>query len=180
MGAVRTLLTFEEFEKLPDHPGKQELLRGELIELPPAKLKHDDISEALFLLLRTALAGLQARGEGQQLGRARMEVGYKLGPHSWLIPDVSITHAEQPAGDYLEGAPALAVEVISESNTAQEIAGKIKELFAAGGLEVWVIYPDQRSVWVYQQGGQAREHTGRFTTDLLAGIEIDLDAVLGQ
>jgi len=107
-------------------------------------------------------------------------VGYKLGPHSWLIPDVSITHAEQPAGDYLEGAPALAVEVISESNTAQEIAGKIKELFAAGGLEVWVIYPDQRSVWVYQQGGQAREHTGRFTTDLLAGIEIDLDAVLGQ
>ncbi|HYW46264.1 MAG TPA: Uma2 family endonuclease [Bryobacteraceae bacterium] len=180
MGAVRTLLTFQEFEMLPDHTGKQELLRGELIEAPPSKLKHDEIRSRLYDVLKPALAGLQARGEALQLGRARMVVGYKLGTHSWLIPDVSITHAEQPAGDYLEGAPALAVEVISESNTALEIACKIKELFASGGREVWLIYPDQRSVWVYQPGGQAQEHSDRFTTDLLPGIEIDLDAILGE
>ena len=35
MGTVKTLLTFEAFEQLPDQPGKQELVRGELIEMPP-------------------------------------------------------------------------------------------------------------------------------------------------
>ena len=40
MGATSPLLSFEEFEKLPDAPGKRELLDGELIELPPPKRKH--------------------------------------------------------------------------------------------------------------------------------------------
>jgi len=35
MGATTKLLTFEEFEQLPDAPGKRELLDGELIEWPP-------------------------------------------------------------------------------------------------------------------------------------------------
>jgi Uma2 family endonuclease len=38
------LLTFKEFERLPDQPRKQELLEGELIELPPAELKHKRIT----------------------------------------------------------------------------------------------------------------------------------------
>ena len=37
MGVSTSLLTFEEFEQLPDDPGKLELLDGELIRLPPAK-----------------------------------------------------------------------------------------------------------------------------------------------
>ena len=41
MGAVRTTLTMEEFLELSELPaGKRELLRGELIELPPGKFKH--------------------------------------------------------------------------------------------------------------------------------------------
>ena len=35
MGATTVHLSFEQFEALPDTPGKQELLEGELIELPP-------------------------------------------------------------------------------------------------------------------------------------------------
>src|ERR1700686_5267362 len=95
MGTVRTLLTFEEFEKLPSRPGKQELLRGELIEMPPAKRKHNKRAERLFLLLHTALAEMHTRGAALQLGEACFEMGYKLGKRSWLIPDVSITHAGQ-------------------------------------------------------------------------------------
>lgn len=40
MGAPRTSLSFEEFEQLPDQPGKRELLKGELIELPPAEFRR--------------------------------------------------------------------------------------------------------------------------------------------
>ena len=38
--STTTRMTFAEFEKLPEYAGKQELLNGELIELPPPKLGH--------------------------------------------------------------------------------------------------------------------------------------------
>jgi Uma2 family endonuclease len=45
--------------------------------------------------------------------------------------------------------PDLAIEVISESNSAYEVQGKIHDYFAAGVARVWVIYPDQAEVYDY-------------------------------
>jgi hypothetical protein len=41
---------------------------------------------------------------------------------SITCPDVRVTHAAQAHGRYLNDAPAIAVEVISESNTTREMA----------------------------------------------------------
>ncbi|SPF34850.1 conserved hypothetical protein [Candidatus Sulfopaludibacter sp. SbA4] len=180
MGDVRTLLTFEQFEQLPDDPGKCELLEGELIELPPAKRKHNLRSERLFVLLLATMPELHRRGEAPNLGAPHIEMGYRLGPLTWLKPDVSITHAGQPEGDYYEGAPALAVEIVSESNTPRKIARKVEAFLAHGSLEVWVIYPDRRQLLLYRKGAAVTTHSGRFTSDLLPGVEIDLDALLGE
>ena len=75
-------------------------------------------------------------------------MGYKIGrkPDSWLIPDVSITQNCQPGEDYYEGAPLIAIEVISESNTAAKIDRKIEKYLANGGQEVWVVYGETRRV----------------------------------
>ena len=56
-GTIRRHMQFAEFERLPDHPGKRELLRGALIELPPAKQKHNQIAERIYLRLREILPG---------------------------------------------------------------------------------------------------------------------------
>jgi Uma2 family endonuclease len=170
MGAVTTLLTFEEFERLPDEPGKCELLDGELIQLPPAKLRHMGIAERLFLLLRDHLQATNTRGA------AHMEFGYKLGPRTWVQPDISIAHPDQPHGDYLEGAPLLAIEVISESNTADHIHRKLRKYFEHGAAEVWVVYPTTRSVVVHH-AGESHEHSTTLATNLLPGLSIDLAAL---
>ena len=180
MGDVRTLLTFEQFEQLPDEPGKCELLEGELIALPPAKWRHNSRSERLFLRLRAIVRKMQARGEGARLGDVHHEMGYRLGPLTWLQPDVSITDPGQPANDYYEGAPALAVEMVSESNTPRKIARKVAAFLAHGALEAWVVYPDRREVLVHRQGFDVATWSGRFSTDLLPGVKIDLDAILGE
>ena len=39
--------------------------------------------------------------------------------------------------------PDLAIEVISESNSAYAVHGEGSRLFAAGVTRVWVVYPDQ-------------------------------------
>src|SRR2546426_652515 len=126
MGATTGLMSFEEFERLPEEPGKRELLNGELIELLPAKKKHNQISQRLYrALLRFA----------EKLGhedRLYQEMGYRVTrrPDSWLQPDVSLAHPGQSGEDYYEGAPLLAVEVISESNTAEQMNGKVKVYLA--------------------------------------------------
>jgi Uma2 family endonuclease len=48
MGTITTLVTFEEFERLPDEPGKLELMNGELIRMPPAETRHVRIALRLY------------------------------------------------------------------------------------------------------------------------------------
>lgn len=55
-----------------------------------------------------------------------------------------------------ECAPNLAIEVISPSNTATEIEIKRKEYFAAGVELVWVVYPNQSTVHVYDAANRCR------------------------
>ena len=141
--ATRTLLTFEEFEKFQDDGRKHELLEGEHIVLPPPKFNHTRIQQKMQDALRPYV-------KEHRLGEVYIEAGFKLSPSTWLQPDLSFVRNAQiknvlPSG-YLEGAPALAVEVASESNTAAELDRKLDLYFAHGAEEVWVVFPQTRRV----------------------------------
>lgn len=71
------------------------------------------------------------------------------------LPDVSFICREHLPGGYAPAeaipslAPDLAVEVLSESNTAKEMDQKLKEYFASGTRLAWIIDPPSRTVAVY-------------------------------
>jgi Uma2 family endonuclease len=171
------LMTFEEFEKLPEYAGKQELLEGELIELPPAKKGHNTIGERIFVILLHYLAANPDKA-GSVLGRPHHEMGYRVtrNPDSWLVPDVSVTYSGQTGDDYYEGAPLLAVEIVSPSNTPEQIDRKIELYLAHGSHEVWVFYPKNVSVWVYRERTGTR-FKGTLQSDLFPGLSINLDEI---
>src|SRR6266699_270101 len=148
VGATTTLMTFQQFERLPDEPNKLELIDGELIRMPPAFTKHMRITLRIFKILDDALPRLQGKGRARDLGEVFHETGYLIGSN-WVIPDVGITHAGQTENKYLEGAPALAVEVVSKANTAKMMQRKIKLYMQNGAREVWVLYPRTESAAVY-------------------------------
>ena len=175
MGAVRTTLTMEEFLALPElDAGKRELLRGELIELPPAKRKHNETAERFYEWLKVAIV---AAGIG---GKVHHEMGYDVSPRHWFQPDVSVTHPDQPGDDYYKGSPLLAVEIISPSNTADAIEAKIEDYLSHGGEEVWVVYPKQRDMWIYRKGVVGELRRGSFPIPLLKGQILDVDQILGE
>jgi Uma2 family endonuclease len=111
------------------------------------------------------------------LGEVCHEFGYRVGPH-WLIPDVSITHAGQAEDKYLEGAPALAVEVISGRNTAEMMQRKVTLYMKYGGREAWLFYPRARLVTVHR-GRTAVQMEGTLTSELLPVVAIDLAEIFG-
>jgi Uma2 family endonuclease len=175
------LLSFEEFERLQDQPGKQELLEGELIEMPVPEAKHGRSSKRVFKALDDALVDAQSRGEAMDLGEAFFEMGYRLGERSWAIPDVSITHAGQSEGKYMEGAPAIAIEIVSPSNRADALDAKTELYFQHGAREVWHLYPKTRHFVIHVGGAsQVRVEPEAVTTPLLPGFSLSLKAILGN
>jgi Uma2 family endonuclease len=172
---TNTLLTFKEFECLPDSPGKRELLDGELIEMPPAKRRHAKIQRRIDDRLRPHVL---ERG----LGEVYIEAGFKLGERHWVQPDVSfVSTSQDQTGDpdgFFEGAPRLAVEVISAANTAESVDRKISRYFEYGCEEVCVFYPKTRRAWVYRRNDPAAiEHRELLTSALFPDWKLNLSEV---
>jgi Uma2 family endonuclease len=147
------LMSWEEFEQLPenDEGCHREILEGELQLLPPVKLRHSRVAKRAF----RALSQLEEKG----LGEALFEAGFKLStsPASWIQPDASFVRADRVStadeDGYYSGAPNLAVEVVSPSETAAQLRRKIDLLLACGSEAVWVAYQKTRTVVVHIPGG---------------------------
>jgi Uma2 family endonuclease len=165
MGAI-TLLTAEEYLNMPDAPGKHELLDGELISLPVAKKIHNDICRKYQSLLETALPDV----------RVRFTEGYRL-RRGWLIPDVSATWPNQHVGEWFEGAPMIAIEIVSAGNSAEEIDRKTEAYLEEGAAEVWIVYPGTRTMKVFHKDGSIIRVTGIYDCALI-GLHVDLRKIL--
>src|SRR5580700_8148501 len=122
MGALQTgLLTVEEFLKLPKPPkpkeGHIELHHGEVVEMPPPKKGHQRI--------QNRLQGLLQRLAGDRYV-VHMEMAFRPTPeHEIWVADVGCVSRERDEAtgddDYLMGAPEIVIEVLSASNTMDEV-----------------------------------------------------------
>lgn len=152
------VLTAEEFARLPNpiDGAKQELVRGEVITMPPPGFAHGNVQLAIGSILR-------AYSKQSRSGRVVVVSGVvtEEGPDTVRGPDVSYwSYARLPADQnptgYLEVAPDLCVEVLSPGNTKPKMTRKIREYFAAGVRMVWVVDPEDRTAIVYRQPGDGR------------------------
>ena len=79
------------------------------------------------------------------------EVGMKLQNENFRIPDLAYFTAEQcvaaAKGEY--PIPQLAIEFLSKSESAEDIADKIDDYFSSGVKMVWYIYPKTEMIYVY-------------------------------
>lgn len=179
--AATTLMSFADFERLEQGADKIELLKGELIRVPPPRKNHTELCESLYDALKPALANARRAGADLRGGKVHMEMGYRFAgdPPSWLQPDVSVTHPDQAFDEcYYLGAPLIAFEIVSAGNTAPELNAKVEAYLANGAAEVWLIYPKQRHAWVYDTSGTAHREDQAIHSPLLPGIEIPLSEIL--
>jgi Uma2 family endonuclease len=122
--------------------------------------------------------------ENHPLGVLAGEDGpYRLLPANVRKPDVSFISLDRfpnrriPRKKVLPLAPDLAVEVLSEGNTAAEMEFKLKEYFSSGVRLVWYIEPDLRSARVFAAVDACEELPASGTLrggDVLPGFELPL------
>jgi Uma2 family endonuclease len=148
------LMTFEEFEMMPDDGKRYELVDGERREMPPAGMEHGDVGTSLN-------APLWFHVRERRLGRVfGPDTGFRIFPDRDLAyaPDVSYVSNEQLATvvDYTKMgrlAPDLVVEVVSPSDHMADVLDKVRDYLLAGVRLVWVVEPKQRTVTAYSVTG---------------------------
>ena len=155
---AQKLMTIEEFSRLPDSEHK-ELVRGEVIESMPPSKEHGRIAAAIVTLLRLWVK----QGAGGQVG---VESGFILAQNPGIIraPDVHYVSdariaADNEASAFWTIAPDLAVEVVSPSETADEVREKVRDFLAAGTPLVWTVHPRTREVVAHTADGLARTYS---------------------
>jgi Uma2 family endonuclease len=105
------------------------------------------------------------------------------------IPDVAFAswkrfpNRRMPNEPIPDLAPDLVVEVLSESNTEQEMARKYREYFQAGVRLVWEVDPKNRTVEVFTAADQSTRLNESQTLDggnVLPGFTLSLSQLFGE
>ncbi len=156
---------------------KHELLRSEHVVTLPATIVQSRIRQNL----RDALWPYV---RDRQLGEVYVAAGFRLPADNFLKADASFIRKSQIAGadpdGYLEGSPALAIEVASESNTAAQLDLKMELYFAHGGEEVWVVYPQTRRVRAHFPDGHSETLATGLQSGLFPGWSAPLSAIFAD
>ena len=142
--------TEAELQSLPEDGFIHEVVKGELVMSPKNNWFHGRICTRLVMAIGNFAA---AHRLGAVLDSS---TGFWMFNRNCRAPDVSFV----PKGRlvalgfkpnekrFFPGAPDLAVEVLSESNTRAEIDDRLKDFFASGTRLAWVIDPEEQRVEV--------------------------------
>ncbi len=174
MGAT-TRVGLDKFLKVQEAEERvrYELDEGEIIMTPSPTARHNEIRSRIYRALRDFV-------RMRQFGYVTSETDFLLSPDTVRKPDIAFvarSHYQRLNVDRspLEGAPALAVEIISPSNLAQDTFKKIHQYLASGSQLVWVVYPMMKMIAVHDGSG-SHEVTQGFleAPQLLPGFKLPL------
>ena len=162
---VSARLSVNEFETTCGDD-RVELIDGDVISMSPASDESSSVSATIVYLV-------SAHVRPRKLGRVyNAEAGFVLFPDraTVRVPDVAFVRADRmPQGEarrhFVPVAPDLAVEVISPSDRARDIAAKAAMYQEAGVPLVWLVDPETQTVTVLTLGQES----------VTLGVEDELD-----
>ena len=173
--------TYRDYLNTPDDV-RYQLIEGQLIREPAPTTTHQTVLVNLAVLLAPFV-------KGNGLGRVfAAPTDVYLSDTNVVQPDVlfvSAARAHLITEHDVHGAPDLAIEIASSSTERRDRQVK-REIYARHGVsEYWLVHPVHRTVETFRlENGRfvatgSYRGTDAFTTPLLPGLRIELDAVFG-
>lgn len=148
-------------KSLQDLPYKIELNEKGFIEMSPASFLHSLLQGRL-----TKLLGNHLEGEVFTELAVQTTKGVRVPDVAWGSQEYVDKHINEV---YASSAPELCVEVISPSNTREEMQEKVELFLKAGAQEVWLVTEDGRITYHGPQGLQVQSN-----------FNIDIERLVGN
>lgn len=163
-----------------------EIVNGQRVELPPMSIYAVRVASRLMGKLNEfGLTNNLGEGICEGLFHLPLPVARNRRPD---VAFVSFDRwpADRPLSETdnaWDVAPDLAVEVVSPGDLVDELMTKIEEYFQAGVRLVWVIYPRQRLIHVYETPTHIRALIRTDTLDggkVLPGFQLPLASLFQE
>jgi prepilin-type processing-associated H-X9-DG protein len=179
-------ITWEDLERMPPDGMRHEIINGEHVVNAAPNLFHQDVSRNLEMILLNFV-------KEHRLGKIYdSPVNVLFGDGSVVDPDLVFVGNDRRSilkRKYIEGAPDLIVEILSDSTRRYDEIAKRALYERFGVTEYWLVDPDACTVKVYRRGASgsyghpvlvtaAEDKT--LTTPLLPGLTIDLAEVFAE
>jgi Uma2 family endonuclease len=172
----KKIWTDAEFMALNRDGHRYEIVNGELIDMGNSGAKHGYIAVILSAALFNCVSTRKLGAIFDSSTAFKMKSGNKRSPDISFLAKERLQGLDDLPDGFLEGAPDLAVEILSPSNTVEEIHNKLVEYFENGSRLVWVIHPKEEYVLVYRSAQQPDRLLK--SNDSLNGEEIVPDFIL--
>ncbi len=168
------LITVDEFDRLAGDSGA-ELIDGVIVDRPVPNKDHQQVRLRVLELLRPMLTRNYL---------VFPEFEFRPKPE-YTMPRADIAAVRRDrwrqvsGAARLAGAPELHVEILSPTNTAQEIRFKRRLSLTHGALQFWIIDPAEQTIDVTTQDGVTREFRIGQSVSLEAfgAGELEVDAI---
>jgi Uma2 family endonuclease len=152
------LWTEEDLASLPEEGFDHEIVDGELVMSPKNNFIHGRICSRLLIAL------------GNFINEHRLGVILDSSTGFWMFnrncraPDISFVLRERmerlefkpSSRKFFPGAPDLAVEILSPSNSRSEMDRRLRDFFSSGTQLAWLIDPETNRVEVCRSLTQRR------------------------
>ncbi len=171
----RIVLTYADYAELPNDGRRYELHEGELSVTPAPGTPHQRILGNLYLILAPHV---RASGRGEVV----------LSPFDCIMSDITVVEPDLVYVDErrhgllsqrgLEGAPTLAVEIISPSTRTIDRRVKLG-LYARHRVEYyWIVDPDAHTIDALRLSADVYEPCGRLAGAAPTALPPFLDLLL--
>ena len=175
---ARARMSAADYIASPQSAHKSDLIEGVFVMASPASLEHAAVQQFMITTLSNFV---NKHRLGIVLGE---NAAYRLNDDNVYQPDVSfLSNARlHLAGEvYVDGAPDLAVEIISPSSRRYDAFEKRINYARAGVPEYWLVDPIEHSVAIYgleqEQFVRVKPTDDRLRSHVLPGYCLQLDWV---
>jgi Uma2 family endonuclease len=154
-------LTYDVYLAMPEMMARYSIIDGELIMDGAPSPAHQTVLLELSLKLAPFV-------RERQLGRvflAPLDIVIRREPLRTRQPDLMFISNERRSIiglQVIEGGPDLVVEVLSPTNTRQELQEKLQDYRTIDVREAWVISPQARTVEVLQFSAEGIQRSGLY------------------
>jgi Uma2 family endonuclease len=152
----KKIWTEAELQALPEDGYLHEVVNGELVMSPKNNWQHGNICAELLM-------ALCAFAKSRKLGAVfDSSTGFWMENLNCRAPDISFVSKERLRGlkrnepRFFPGAPDLAVEILSPSNSRREVDERLRDFFSSGTRLAWVIDPERELVEICRSVTQRR------------------------
>ena len=178
---VDTRLTYEDFCLLPNDGKRYEIIGGELFVTPAPRILHQKVVTRLAHFLLSFL-------ENKALGQVFVApVDIVFSDFDVVEPDIVYVSRDRASiirEMNVQGAPDLAIEVVSETTERTDRTTKLKLYGRFGVQEYWIINPRGPSAEIYRRQNEVFEIAAKLNTSdsltspLFPGFSLPLSRLL--